>query len=237
MPKRKRSTYSRRHSGAPRPKRRRYTARRRVGVPRSLNTSGRSGPFPPSAVVSLRYTDNLGTINPAAGLAGVYTFRANSINDPNFTGTGTQPYGHDTLATVYSKYRVLSSKITVHMFQDGTTGADLGIGAIALSTSSVGTTDPLLATQRPSTTYKPFSILENSKGIVKLTKTFNTRKFFGNNIKSHTTALFALNPVEQAFFHVYAQGITPTSDISAVYLYVTITYRVLVSDPLALGAS
>jgi len=40
----------------------------------------------------------------------------NSIFDPDRTGTGHQPYGYDTMATLYNRYRVLSVdyKITFH---------------------------------------------------------------------------------------------------------------------------
>lgn len=37
-----------------------------------------------------------------------YLFNLNSIYDPNRTGIGHQPYGHDTFATMYNRYRVIS---------------------------------------------------------------------------------------------------------------------------------
>jgi len=42
------------------------------------------------------------------GTYGNATINLNSIFDPNRGGIGHQPYGHDTLATLYNRYRVIS---------------------------------------------------------------------------------------------------------------------------------
>lgn len=64
-------------------------------------------PFPPSQVVKMKYCE---TIVCTSGTSGIYgtekAFRLNSIYDPNYTGAGHQPYGHDELATLYNKYKV-----------------------------------------------------------------------------------------------------------------------------------
>lgn len=44
---------------------------------------------------------------------GHYTFLLNSIYDPNFTGVGHQPYGHDTFSALYNRYRVISCSFKV----------------------------------------------------------------------------------------------------------------------------
>lgn len=48
-----------------------------------------------------------------SGLSGVVQFSLNSIFDPNQTGVGHQPYGHDTLQTMYNRYRVISCSYRV----------------------------------------------------------------------------------------------------------------------------
>lgn len=70
----------------------------RMGVPDALRCT-------------LTYADVF-TINPGAQ-AGVYTFRGNSLFDPDYTSTGHQPYYYDQLAQMYSRYRVYSSRIKV----------------------------------------------------------------------------------------------------------------------------
>ncbi len=66
----------------------------------------------PKLMVKLRYVDTI-TIDPGAAAIGIHVFRANSIFDPDLTGTGHQPLLHDTYATLYDRYRVVSSKIKV----------------------------------------------------------------------------------------------------------------------------
>ena len=69
-------------------------------------------PFPAVEKYQLRYSQTV-TINPGIGTCGVYKFRANSIFDPDYTGIGHQPYGHDNLESIYQHYTVDSSTITV----------------------------------------------------------------------------------------------------------------------------
>lgn len=66
----------------------------------------------------------------------VQVFRGNSIFDPDFTGVGSQPMGHDQWATLYRRYRVIGSKITVRTNSlDGTDASGLVI--TPLNTSGI----------------------------------------------------------------------------------------------------
>lgn len=64
-------------------------------------------PFPVRMFVTQRY-GQLNTLT--AGSAGLFgseqIFRLNSLFDPDLTGTGHQPYGFDTLASIYNRYKV-----------------------------------------------------------------------------------------------------------------------------------
>jgi len=70
-------------------------------------------PFPAVYKARLRYSSFPQITAGAAGLAGLYKYRANSIYDPDQTGGGHQPYGRDTLATLYNHYVVDSAVITI----------------------------------------------------------------------------------------------------------------------------
>lgn len=59
----------------------------------------------------LTYSDVI-AISPG-GVIGQYTFRGNSCFDPDYTASGHQPQYYDQLATLYTRYRVYGSKITV----------------------------------------------------------------------------------------------------------------------------
>ncbi len=69
----------------------------------------RGDPFPMRANHNLRYGQAL-TLT--AGSTGTYgteqVMRLNSVFDPDLTGTGHQPYGFDTLASIYTKYKVFA---------------------------------------------------------------------------------------------------------------------------------
>lgn len=47
-----------------------------------------------------------------------YTFRSNSLYDPDFTSVGAQPAGFAALATLYGKYRVLSADVSLTAVND-----------------------------------------------------------------------------------------------------------------------
>ena len=78
-----------------------------------------SYPFPKTQVAKLRYVEeiNLNMTEPGLLSNGIafQSFRANGIFDPNATVSSHshQPRGRDTYATLYDKYVVLGSKITV----------------------------------------------------------------------------------------------------------------------------
>lgn len=64
---------------------------------------------------TLRYAERFTHTSPiVVGLPAVYMWNLNAINDPNRTGVGHQPYGHDTLSVLYQRYRVfaVSYKVT-----------------------------------------------------------------------------------------------------------------------------
>ena len=73
--------------------------------------------FPVNQVVKLAYEDLI-TLSPGTARS-QYTFRGNSLFDPDYTGTGHQPRYFDQYAEVYSKYKVLSSSIVVELINGG----------------------------------------------------------------------------------------------------------------------
>lgn len=78
---------------------RRRAAKTTVSVLKSLN------PIPARMISRVKYnTEWSGSI--AAGTPNETLFNLNSVWDPERTGVGHQPYGRDTYATMYNKYRV-----------------------------------------------------------------------------------------------------------------------------------
>jgi hypothetical protein len=54
------------------------------------------------------------------GIVNDYQFRLNSIFDPDLSGTGHQPYGYDTFATLYNRYRVFKCDYDITIVNQST---------------------------------------------------------------------------------------------------------------------
>lgn len=78
-------------------KKRNYRKSRQLVVNKALH------PIPQRFITKMKYADLVAT-----DVNGQFYFNLNSVFDPNRTGVGHQPYGHDTLATLYNRYRVIS---------------------------------------------------------------------------------------------------------------------------------
>lgn len=78
---------------------------RKRAANRKLVVNSALQPIPQRYITKMKYSEQVST-----DAAGRYMFNLNSIFDPNRTGTltGHQPYGFDTLATLYNRYRVIS---------------------------------------------------------------------------------------------------------------------------------
>jgi len=100
--------------------RRKRVARRRPtsNVNRSLQ------PFSQRYVSKMKYAETLSIVGSGFGGLTQFNFNLNSIFDPNRSGTGHQPYGHDTLATLYNRYRVIKCSYVISSLSTGGTNGD-----------------------------------------------------------------------------------------------------------------
>lgn len=78
--------------------------RRRKHQSRSQIRVKRNVPFPDTYKTNMNYSENI--VRTPATYVDNYVFRLNSVYDPNYTGVGHQPLGHDQLAALYNRYRV-----------------------------------------------------------------------------------------------------------------------------------
>lgn len=84
-----------------RPRNRRFK-RSRLVVNRALQ------PIPQRFIAKMKYSELI-------SVSDIYgRVNLNSIWDPNRSGIGHQPYGFDTLATLYNRYRVISCGYRIH---------------------------------------------------------------------------------------------------------------------------
>lgn len=176
-----------------------------------------SDPFPSKAQYALRYSDQI-TLNPGTGANAMYRFRANSIFDPDFSGVGHQPYGHDTLQNIYQSYVVDKAVVTLTPVQFGNTVCTYGM---RLSDDSTNPTFHL-AREMKGVTMAMTSI--GSAGIP-ISRTYDRTKMWP--IEKDTTAVFGNNPSGGgAYFEIFMQGPNQTTDPGSVDYIVNITYYV-----------
>lgn len=97
------------------PRRRPALRRKRGGYPTNVNKSLQ--PVPQRYICKMKYSETVAT----TAFGNLYAFNLNSVFDPNRTGTGHQPYGHDTLATLYNRYRVIACSWRVNVLMGAST--------------------------------------------------------------------------------------------------------------------
>lgn len=217
-------------------KKRGRKSRKTIFRPQRLIPTG----FPKSTAVKLRYVEAI-SIDPPIGAVGHYTFRANSVFDPNNTGVGHQPMGYDQWSVFYNHYVVVGSKITI------TTTANSGPGVGMLLTGVVLTDTPATFTdftemmeQGLAKTQKQ-SVHLNAQRPKSLSKGFSAKKFFNvTNVLDNVSRLGAntgVNPTEVAYFSVFAANSKASADQTVVDFVVTVEYIVVFSEPRELEQS
>lgn len=116
---------------------RKMIRRKRLARPQRTLVNRALHPIPQRFITTMKYSEQITT-----DATGHYRLNLNSIYDPNQTGTGHQPYGFDTLSTLYNRYRVISCgwRIQCNWTSNGSAQPTL-VGAIpaneALTFSSI----------------------------------------------------------------------------------------------------
>lgn len=156
------------------------------------------------------------------GATQIYTFRANSLFDPNQTGTGTQPYYFDQYIATFEKYRVTACRIK------------LTATNISQAVPCEITFDPITTPFVPVDDQVPYEIPRaHTTGILpayqSLPRTITTKIATEAQIGMHPgvvytpdyAALFSANPVELWYYQIYAWTPATTMD---VYIDVTLIF-------------
>lgn len=92
--------------------------------------------FPPSMRRTVKYCEMITVTSGNQVLGGMQAYVINSIYDPNLSGGGHQPYGHDTYATLYNKYRVLGVRAMLVFTTPGGAHDMVCVSAPSSNTSS-----------------------------------------------------------------------------------------------------
>jgi len=194
-----------------------------LSVPRNLGmlySLGKKG-FPDYIDVDMNYCEWF-LLDPAAGIAANYVFRCNSIQDPNATGVGHQPMGHDEMSSIYSKYKVLKSTIRATCFTRGTGDVNTCLFAVRPVTSSGVITDIVRVGEFKDTKYAP---IYGDPGTVTIFHNWNQNRV-SKAEQDGLQADFGSNPSTEWYYHVTLGNIDNTQDPSAHRVFVKITYTV-----------
>lgn len=187
-------------------------------------------PFPTKMQARMRYAESI-TLDASGGLATSYLFRANSIFDPNFTGTGHQPYGHDTYQSIYNHYKVDRATITVTL---NSSAVNTQYGVALTDDSSVAVDQDAIKEQKNSR----FTCIAGAPSSPQsVTLTYNDKVTFPFSSATDTGALFGTNPTEQAFFQVWQAPNVSAGDPGVIAVQITITYWVSMWELKFLGTS
>lgn len=211
---------------------------RRYGPPTTLSMAR-----PDNKRVTLRYVDWF-DLNASATTGAVYTFRANSIFDPDYTSTGHQPYGRDSYALLYNHYTVVNSKIQIQGFNSNTTAQYGSPITLCLSLDD----QALSAAVAPGGVYRPeagtcvYQLVDTGnvgRNLLRMKKSFNAKDFFSKanpEDNSQLGAAMGSNPAEVAFFNILATS-NDGGDPATMQFLVTIDFDVILSEPLQLVPS
>jgi hypothetical protein len=164
----------------------------------------------------------------------------NSIFDPDLTGTGHQPYGHDTYATLFGNYRVDKISYNILFTTPGSTNNALCTVSYGLSTTADTTgTGAAVPLEWPNAQHGNLSssgdrsrILRGSIDLATLCGVTKTRYIGGDDFQ----ATFGANPVVSPRLNVNVASYDGTSS-QTVAVRVEIQYHCHLSNRLVLGQS
>lgn len=218
--------------------------------------------FPKKQLVELTYADDIVIPNKAAGSA-PYKFRMNSIADPDFTGVGHQPRGHDQFAGIYQKYCVIGAKARIELLYSGDQSTESTVfGYVDDDDTSDGySVNELIELGMPKTTHQ-FVVIgggTNNHAIGgrryrNLNFKVGMKKFFGigkndnvinaqalgageSTAPSDLAAAFGSNPVKQAFLKLHVDGPSHDGHVGGIKARITIKYMCVLFDPREVSSS
>lgn len=170
----------------------------------------------------------------------IFAFSTNSIQDPNVTGAGHQPMGHDQLAALYGRYTVLGSKIKIHAHNASTsTGAIIGCFVTNSSTLGAQSVANLIEEKASKVSNKVLSLLTGGHPTSYLTDTWSLRKEIkgAKGVGDVYSAAIGSSPSVQNYFLVWMGPMDASNTTHKVQFYVEVDYIVRWFDPIQLTQS
>lgn len=196
---------------------------------------------PDRLITTVRYQEQ---IVPTAASGFDQLMNINSIFDPNRSGTGHQPLGHDQLATLYGRYRVVKCAWEIDVTNIGL--ATYGVCCVVPTNSASSFASSVeTAAEQPYAQTKSISGMATIsgswpasvrfKGSISLDRLYGTTRSNMDGPDRYQ-AVFGASPTELAILHICGTEITGQTAFAAL-LNVGLTYTVEVYDRIQLSAS
>lgn len=169
----------------------------------------------------------------AAGTGGLYTFRLNSIYDPDFTGVGGTAMGYTSLTSLYSLFRVVRVRVVARIALS-TTGQAV-VGMLAGLNSTFAANYHQLEAEPNSVSKLIVGNVGGAHGVANFDRTYDLAKVCGITPQQYKTDfdfshVTGSNPNKNVFLTVYLAGASAAAQ-TMVY-HVRLIYEVEVSNPL-----
>jgi hypothetical protein len=160
---------------------------------------------------TLKYSD---FAQQTATVLSVYTYRLNSLYDPDESGTGAQPYGFDELMALFNYYRVEFANIEVQVCNTGTAPAMVALAPSILNTDPTSVNDVASMPLGQSAL-----IPEEGDNKHTFRMRVDIRSFLGikMNIDDNLIGTATSNPTRMLYLHVASEQVdTAAKKITAV---------------------
>lgn len=205
----------------------------RRGVRKIANVNRALSPFAQRYITKLKYSEAL-NINGSGPLA--YRWSLNSLYDPNFSGIGHQPYGFDSLASLYGRYRVISCSYVISAAPVNSTyirvaalPANQQVNALTLSEMCENPRCKFI-TQAPNAALK---MLTGKVYLPSLVGRNKAQYMADDRYQAQTNA----SPQEIALLNVFGQDMADGANTVSVSFTITLEYTVEFFDAITLGQS
>jgi len=189
--------------------------------------------FPDTMRLRLAYGDKQTLTSSAINATPIYNYRMNSIYDPDYTGTGAQPYWRDQLAAIYNRYRVLGAKISVTFAVSDVTDTTSGIGPflVGIQTSNASTLNNATSSGllcSPDTVCKTLDV---AGGPVTCSMTYSPAQAFGKagRHSDDLAANMSSNPARGWLATCFSSN-DGANVVQSVVAHVVVEYYVELSD-------
>lgn len=216
-----------------------YRAKRRKPAWKRKTTIQKGLGFSDGQIVRMRYVEEF-ALDPGLGSVASYIFRANGLYDPNFSGTGHQPYGFDQWMTYYNQFTVLGSRIKA-IFRNYSSASANGImvGLQLKDSATVDQTNPNDIIEQGRSKWRLLQPAGGTGDQQTVVKGFSTKRFFQcrDDLDDIYRGSASADPTEQAYYHVIAGGFNASDDPVAIRCQVIIDYAVKLNGPKPLVSS